>query len=57
MGAAWLRARAQLRRWLLASLLVGGPNRPGANLAEMGRMFARLTDEHTRRMGKLGLNA
>jgi hypothetical protein len=41
----------------LASLLVGGENRPGADLAEIGRMFARLTDEHTRRMGQLGLNA
>jgi hypothetical protein len=41
----------------LASLLVGGDNRRGADLAEMGRMFARLTDEHTRRMGRLGLNA
>ena len=26
-------------------------------LAELGRMFARLTDEHTRRMGRLGLAA
>jgi hypothetical protein len=41
----------------LASLLVGGINRPGADLAEMGRMFARLTDEHLRRMGLLGLSA
>jgi tRNA-(MS[2]IO[6]A)-hydroxylase (MiaE)-like len=41
----------------LASLLVGGNNRPGADLAEMGRMFARLTDEHIRRMGLLGLKA
>lgn len=40
----------------LASLLVGGNNRPGADLAEMGRMFSRLTDEHIRRMGRLGLN-
>jgi len=36
---------------------VGGSNRPGADLAEMGRMLARLTDEHTRRMGQLGLHA
>ena len=28
-----------------------------AFLAELGRMFARLTDEHTRRMGRLGLAA
>ena len=28
---------------------------PGADLAELARMFARLTDEHTRRMDRLGL--
>ncbi|MDN5791005.1 MAG: ferritin-like domain-containing protein [Micrococcales bacterium] len=41
----------------LAGLLVGSPGRSGADLAELGRMFARLTDEHTRRMERLGLNA
>jgi hypothetical protein len=49
--------RVAVERDDLASLLVGGNNRPGADLAEMGRMFSRLTDEHIRRMGKLGLNA
>ncbi len=49
--------RVAAERDALASLLVGGINRPGADLAEMGRMFARLTDEHIRRMGKLGLSA
>ena len=49
--------RVAVERDDLASLLVGGHNRPGADLAEMGRMFARLTDEHTRRMGQLGLKA
>ena len=49
--------RVAVERDALASLLVGGINRPGADLAEMGRMFARLTDEHLRRMGKLGLSA
>ena len=39
----------------LTSLLVGGGNYPGADLAELARMFARLTDEHTRRMERLGL--
>ncbi|HEX7537328.1 MAG TPA: ferritin-like fold-containing protein [Dermatophilaceae bacterium] len=49
--------RVAAERDALASLLVGGINRPGADLAEMGRMFARLTDEHIRRMGQLGLSA
>lgn len=49
--------RVAVERDALASLLVGGTERPGADLAEIGRMFARLTDEHTRRMGRLGLAA
>ncbi len=48
--------RVAVERDALASLLVGRHDRPGADLAELGRMFVRLTDEHTRRMGKLGLN-
>jgi hypothetical protein len=39
----------------LAALLVGSPERPGADLAELVRMFGRLTDGHTRRMAALGL--
>ena len=35
----------------------GGVDRPGADLAEVGRMFARLTENHTRRMAALGLSA
>ena len=49
-----------VERDALSSLLVGGvggTHRPSADLAELGRMFARLTDEHTRRMGRLGLAA
>ncbi len=49
--------RVAVERDALASLLVGGTTRPGADLAEIGRMFARLTDEHTRRMTSLGLAA
>lgn len=50
--------RVAVERDALASLLVGGGvDRPGADLAELGRMFARLTDEHTRRMARLGLSA
>jgi hypothetical protein len=41
----------------LASLLVGSPERPGADLAELVRMFGRLTDQHVRRMAALGLSA
>ena len=32
---------------LSTALLVGGGDRPGADLAELGRMFARLTEAHT----------
>jgi hypothetical protein len=41
----------------ISTLLVGGVDRPGADLAELGRMFARLTDDHTKRMQALGLAA
>lgn len=41
----------------LSTLLVGGVDRPGTDLAEIGRMLARLTENHTRRMAALGLAA
>jgi ferritin-like protein len=41
----------------LADLLVGSVDRPGADLAELVRMFSRLTEAHSRRMGRLGLSA
>jgi hypothetical protein len=41
----------------LTSLVVGSPDRPGADLAELARMFGRLTASHTRRMAMLGLSA
>lgn len=41
----------------LVALLVGEKDRPGADLAEIGRMFTRLTEAHTARMGRLGLSA
>jgi hypothetical protein len=41
----------------LATLLVGSVDHPGAGLAELVRMFGRLTEEHSRRMGQLGLSA
>jgi len=49
--------RVAAERDALSSLLVGGVDRPGADLAEMGRMLARLTENHTRRMTALGLAA
>jgi hypothetical protein len=49
--------RVAAERDALSALLVGGVDRPGADLAEIGRMLARLTDEHTRRMQALGLSA
>lgn len=49
--------RVAAERDALSALLVGGVDRPGADLAEMGRMLARLTENHTRRMSALGLAA
>jgi hypothetical protein len=49
--------RVAAERDALATLLVGGVDRPGADLAEIGRMFARLTEAHTGRMAALGLSA
>jgi tRNA-(MS[2]IO[6]A)-hydroxylase (MiaE)-like len=48
--------RVAADRDALAAVLVGTTDRPGADLAEIGRMFARLTDAHTRRMARLGLS-
>ena len=49
--------RVAAERDALAALLVGGVAHRGADLAEVGRMFARLTENHTRRMATLGLSA
>ena len=49
--------RVAAERDALASLLVGGLSHRGADLAEVGRMFARLTENHTTRMATLGLSA
>ena len=49
--------RVAAERDALAALLVGGVAHRGADLAEVGRMFARLTENHTRRMASLGLSA
>jgi hypothetical protein len=58
MGEALSQAqRVAADRDALSALLVGGVDRPGFDLAEIGRMFARLTDAHTKRMAALGLSA
>jgi len=49
--------RVAAERDALAALLVGGLSHRGADLAEVGRMFARLTENHTTRMATLGLSA
>jgi hypothetical protein len=49
--------RVAAERDALSTLLVGGVDRPGADLAEIGRMLTRLTENHTKRMGALGLAA
>lgn len=41
----------------LTAVLVGRADRPGMDLAGIGRMFARLTEQHTKRMDSLGLDA
>lgn len=49
--------RVAAERDALTNLIVGGVDRPGADLAELGRMLASLTENHTRRMSALGLAA
>lgn len=50
--------RVAADRDALATVLVGGTaDMPGADLVEIGRMFSRLTEAHTTRMGRLGLTA
>lgn len=39
----------------LAALIVGGADRPGMDLAALSQMFARLTENHSKRMESLGL--
>ena len=56
MGEALSQAqRVAAERDTLASLLAGGIDRPGMDLAALSRMFTRLTENHARRMAELGL--
>lgn len=49
--------RVAAERDALSTVLIGGVDRPGTDLAEIGRMLARLTENHSRRMAELGLAA
>jgi hypothetical protein len=60
--ALWGRRLSQAQRIAadrdsLAALLAGSVDRPGLDLAAIGRMFTRLTEAHTARMTALGLQA
>ena len=57
MGEALSQAqRVVAERDALSTMLVGGLA-DGFDLAEVGRMFSRITEEHTKRMAALGLAA
>ena len=56
MGEALTQAqRVAAERDALSGLLAGGIDRPGLDLAAIGRMFTRITDRHAERMAELGL--
>jgi hypothetical protein len=58
MGEALTQAqRVAAERDALSALLAGGVDRPGLDLAAIGRMFTRLTERHAERMSELGLSA
>lgn len=58
MGEALTQAqRVAADRDALTGLLTGGVDRPGLDLAALGRLFTRLTENHTERMASLGLDA
>jgi hypothetical protein len=58
MGEALIQAqRVAAERDALTALLAGGVDRPGLDLAALGRMFTRLTERHQARMDELGLEA
>jgi len=58
MGEALSQAqRVAAEHDALSALLAGGVDRPGMDLAALGRMFTRLTEAHALRMAELGLEA
>lgn len=57
MGEALIQAqRIAAERDAMTALVAGGVDRPGLDLAAIGRMFTRLTERHAERMGELGLD-
>jgi hypothetical protein len=58
MGEALTQAqRVAAERDALSALLAGGVDRPGLDLAAIGRMFTRITERHAERMAELGLSS
>lgn len=58
MGEALTQGqRVAGERDAMTALLAGGIDRPGLDLAAIGRMFTRLTERHAARMEELGLDA
>ena len=58
MGEALSQAqRVAADRDALSALLAGGVDRPGMDLAALGRMFTRLTEQHAQRMAELALDS
>ena len=58
MGEALTQAqRVAAERDALSALLAGGVDRPGLDLAAIGRMFSRITERHAARMYELGLDS
>src|SRR3954451_8879394 len=58
MGEALTQAqRVAAERDALSTLLAGWIDRPGLDLAAIGRMFTRITERHNERMAELGLSS
>jgi hypothetical protein len=58
MGEALTQAQhVAAERDALSALLAGGIDRPGLDLAAIGRMFTRITERHNDRMAEIGLSA
>jgi hypothetical protein len=49
--------RVAAERDSLSALIAGGVDRPGMDLAAIGHVFARITEDHTKRMDALGLTS